>query len=117
MLRGNIREISERYYYYLVFVLLLLSLTTQIMLNDTAMDTSTVRSSPVCDGQQGCLNADGRRHCLPCNLWMWIKKRVKTRLRKKVLSLNVGTMTGKSRELAELLGRIIIYEACAQCTK
>ena len=96
MLRGNIRDISERYYYYLVFVLLL-SLTTQIMLNDTAMDTSTVRSSPVYDGQQGCLNAVGRRHCLPCNLWMWIKKRVKTSLRKKVLYLNVGTMTGKSR--------------------
>ena len=34
---------------------------------------------------------------------MWAKKRVNTILR--ILSLNVGTMTGKSREFAEMLDR------------
>ena len=34
---------------------------------------------------------------------MWPKKRVKTRL--QILYLNVGTMTGKIRELAKMLER------------
>ena len=43
------------------------------------------------------------------------KKRVKTKLR--ILPLNVEAMTGKSRELLEMLDRRIIYIACVQETK
>ena len=71
-------------------------------MNDSAMGTSTVRSSPVSDG----------RHELPRKLRMWPKKRVKTRLR--ILSLNVGTMTGKSRELAEMVDRRKGYSLCTR---
>ena len=55
-------------------------------MNDTAMDTSTVRSSPVSDGQQRRLTAVGKRLGLPHKLRMWPKKRIKTRL--QILSLN-----------------------------
>ena len=65
------------------------------MMNDTAMDTSTVRSSPVSDGQQSRLTGVGKRQGLPHKLRLWPKKRVKTILR--ILSFNVGNMTGKSR--------------------
>ena len=85
------------------------------MMNDTAMDTSTVRSSPVSDGQQSRRTAVGKRHGLQHKLRMWPKKRVKTRLR--IYSLNVGTMIGNSRELAEMLDRRIIDTACVQKTK
>ena len=85
------------------------------MMNDTAMDTSTVRSSSVSDGQQSRLTAVGKRQGLPHKLRMWPKKRVKTRLR--IFSLNLGTMTGKSRELAEMLDRRKIDIACVQETK
>ena len=85
------------------------------MMNDTAMDTSTVRSSPVSDGQQSRLTAVGKRQGLSYRLRMWPKKRAKTRLR--ILSLNVGTMTGKSRELAEMLDSRRIDIACVQETK
>ena len=85
------------------------------MMNDSAMGTSTVRSSPVSDGQQSHLTAVGKRHWLQHKLRMWPKKRVNTRLR--IFSLNVVTMIVNSRELAQMLDRRRIGIACVQETK
>ena len=82
----------------------------------TWLDTSTVRLSPVSDGQQSRLTAVGKRQGLSHRLRMWPKKRAKTRLR--ILSLNVGTTTGKSRELADMLDRRSIYiYSCIACVQ
>ena len=85
------------------------------MMNDTAMVSSTVRSSPVRDGQQSRLTAVGKRQGLSHRLRMWPKKRANTRLR--ILSVNVGTMKGKSRELADMLDKRRLYIACVQDTQ
>ena len=85
------------------------------MMNDTAMVSSTVRSSPVHDGQQSRLTAVGKRQGLSHRLRMWPKKRAKTRLR--IVSLNVGTVTEKSRELADMLDRRRLDIACVQETQ
>ena len=68
------------------------------------------------DGQQSRLTAVVKRQGLSHRLRVWPKKRrVKTRLR--IYSLNLGTMTVKSRERAEMLDRRKIDIACVQETK
>ena len=60
---------------------------------------------PVCEG-------------LPQQKRLWIKKRVKTQnLHVRFMTANIGSMTGKSREIADIMYRRKIMIACVQETK
>ena len=54
---------------------------------------------------------------LPQNRRLGIKKQVEGRRRMRFLTVNIGTMTGKSRELANMLKRRRVSIACVQETK
>ena len=60
---------------------------------------------PVCEG-------------LPQQRRLWIKKRAKTQnLHVRFMTANIGSMTGKSREIADIMHRRKIMIACVQETK
>ena len=65
--------------------------------------TRDARASPLSDGQHPCLSAvRTKRVTLPQRGRMGLNKLV-SRLR--ITTLNVGSMTGKGRELADVLNR------------
>ena len=60
---------------------------------------------PVCEG-------------LPQQKRLWIKKRAKTQnLHVRFMTANIGSMTGKSREIADIMHRRKIMITCVQETK
>ena len=60
--------------------------------------------------------ATSGRRLPPAQRWR-LRKLADTKVRMKVMSLNIGTMTGKSRELADTMTRRNIDIACIQETR
>ena len=79
------------------------------------ISTRDARASSLNDGQHPRLSAvRTKRVRQPQRGRMWLKK-LATRLR--IATLNVGSMTGKGRELANVLNRRRIDIACVQETR
>ena len=70
------------------------------------------RASPVCDAQEPRLAAAISERRLPCPGRARLKK-----IAQRVGSLNVGCMTGRSREVADVMKRRKINILCVQETR
>ena len=73
---------------------------------------NTARASPVCDAQEPRRTAAISERRLPCSGRARLKK-----IAQRVGSLNVGSMTGRSREVADVMKRRKINILCVQETR
>ena len=88
-------------------------------MTDNQMLSASARMSPVSDPQQSRLNAAGKRQRLPQdNQRLMLKKLADGKTSKiRILTLNVGSMTGRGREIAAVLKERNIDIAGVQETK
>ena len=77
--------------------------------------TRNARASPLSDGQHLRLSAVRTKRVRTPQRWRMGLTKLANRLR--IATLNVGSMTGKGRELADVLNRRRIAIACLQETR